>query len=443
MEAEAQAKLNNNSNGTNSTNTSNPMSPTNFNVDDVENISPSISFASLFNSQSKSNNLHQSSSDRALYLLTNNSTCINSTNDIFKNNTDNNDIENAKYSTTTSFEIDLLKQFAFLDIDSNTNTSSNANNNNNNILSGRKITNSVNNIQSNSTTSIPSSATNNNLTSLNNIQPLGTRNLNITTAQNNTKTQIQTTTLNDNCTFAKEIASNILSTKSSMVNKNSNQCLTAEVTTKLTETIDIDQKSSAWFNYLLDKASRHTTSSSNSSNNLLKQNNSLSGSSSPLSPTMLNTREHSPTQGTKSHHNSNSIEQSLSSNSVILYRSLNTSNTIFVQPTDILEPLEVGDFNEYKLFPSTSSESNAVCGSVIKGLSMSSPNKLNDNDYTKEIEILVELTPPSSVSLSSSSSSTSSSSSSGSSASSLLRALNVKSSPISSQKFRSRGHAKC
>jgi hypothetical protein len=38
-------------------------------------------------------------------------------------------------------------------------------------------------------------------------------------------------------------------------------------------------------------------------------------------------------------------------NSVMLFRSINTSNTFYVEPTDILEPLNEGDFAEYKLFP--------------------------------------------------------------------------------------------
>lgn len=36
---------------------------------------------------------------------------------------------------------------------------------------------------------------------------------------------------------------------------------------------------------------------------------------------------------------------------VRLFRSINSSNTIYVQPTDIIIPLNEGDYNEYKLFP--------------------------------------------------------------------------------------------
>lgn len=38
--------------------------------------------------------------------------------------------------------------------------------------------------------------------------------------------------------------------------------------------------------------------------------------------------------------------------SIRLFRSINSSNTIYVQPTDIIIPLTEGDYNEYKLFPS-------------------------------------------------------------------------------------------
>jgi hypothetical protein len=39
------------------------------------------------------------------------------------------------------------------------------------------------------------------------------------------------------------------------------------------------------------------------------------------------------------------------SSSVMLFRSINNSHTICVEPTDVLEPLNDGEFNEYKLFP--------------------------------------------------------------------------------------------
>lgn len=49
---------------------------------------------------------------------------------------------------------------------------------------------------------------------------------------------------------------------------------------------------------------------------------------------------------------SNSVHSAMDAqNSVMLFRSINTSNTIYVEPTDILEPLNEGDFAEYKLFP--------------------------------------------------------------------------------------------
>ena len=39
--------------------------------------------------------------------------------------------------------------------------------------------------------------------------------------------------------------------------------------------------------------------------------------------------------------------------SVMLFRSVNNSHTICVEPTDVLEPLNEGDFAEYKLFPNS------------------------------------------------------------------------------------------
>lgn len=44
--------------------------------------------------------------------------------------------------------------------------------------------------------------------------------------------------------------------------------------------------------------------------------------------------------------------------SVRLFRSINTSNTIYVQPTDIIIPLSEGDYNEYKLFPTSNDRNN-------------------------------------------------------------------------------------
>jgi RNA recognition motif-containing protein len=169
---------------------------------------------------------------------------------------------------------------------------------------------------------------------------------------------------------------NEMENTSLLTNLLSNQTKKMSTTTNQ-NTDEIDAKTNAWFCYLLEKASIATKTP-------------FSLSSSPLSP--------------------NNRESSLSSNSVILYRSLNTSNTIFVQPTDILEPLEVGDFNEYKLFPTV------ISTQLFKGLSMSSPNKNQeeeDEDYEFAKEILVDLiSPPSSVSLSSSISSSSSTSTS-------------------------------
>lgn len=46
-----------------------------------------------------------------------------------------------------------------------------------------------------------------------------------------------------------------------------------------------------------------------------------------------------------------SQREDTSSPAVRLFRSINSSNTIYVQPTDIIIPLNEGDYNEYKLFP--------------------------------------------------------------------------------------------
>ncbi|CAF0716151.1 unnamed protein product [Brachionus calyciflorus] len=41
-----------------------------------------------------------------------------------------------------------------------------------------------------------------------------------------------------------------------------------------------------------------------------------------------------------------------------LFRSINSSNTIYVQPTDIIIPLSEGEYNEYQLFPSADKKIN-------------------------------------------------------------------------------------
>lgn len=45
------------------------------------------------------------------------------------------------------------------------------------------------------------------------------------------------------------------------------------------------------------------------------------------------------------------LKQYSNLSSVKLFRSINNSHTIWVEPTDVLEPLNEGDFTEYKLFP--------------------------------------------------------------------------------------------
>jgi hypothetical protein len=127
---------------------------------------------------------------------------------------------------------------------------------------------------------------------------------------------------------------------------------------------------------------------------------------------------------------SNAISKPLSDYcSILLFRSINTSNTIYVQPTDVLEPLNEGNFDEYKLFPaidtiqsigsksissslsswissssSTSSSSSSTVSSVGDAsggiLLESSLNSSKSNEVTNEDMMLsVDFTPPSSVSL--------------------------------------------
>lgn len=72
---------------------------------------------------------------------------------------------------------------------------------------------------------------------------------------------------------------------------------------------------------------------------------------------------------------SSPLSQREDSNSpaIRLFRSINSSNTIYVQPTDIIIPLNEGDYTEYKLFPSA--DKNVDCGthplcSLLNNLSL-------------------------------------------------------------------------
>jgi hypothetical protein len=89
-------------------------------------------------------------------------------------------------------------------------------------------------------------------------------------------------------------------------------------------------------NYKTSSSCSSPISDINSSSSLNNNSRSISTSGSTSSLMLKN--------------NQSSIGQHLSS-SIQLFRSINSSNTIFVQPTDIIIPLSDGDYNEYKLFP--------------------------------------------------------------------------------------------
>lgn len=97
--------------------------------------------------------------------------------------------------------------------------------------------------------------------------------------------------------------------------------------------------------------------------------------------------------------------------SVLLFRSINTSNTIFVQPSDVLEPLTEGDYAEYKLFPSGNNSSCSDSSSVPHVFTYNFASVFNrDNEPyspSKDPEML-DFTPLSSISLSTSASNSSS-----------------------------------
>jgi hypothetical protein len=200
--------------------------------------------------------------------------------------------------------------------------------------------------------------------------PLTIRDLNIQQAPISKQKSFED--LSDN-SIAKEIANSVLLSS-------------AKKPTSQGEAV-MDKKSTAWFNYLLDKAAQYPAARGIYKTNDNASSHSISSSCSSSSP-------RSPIN----HNTSPSVKNSSANDtSIVLYRSLNTSNTIFVQPTDILEPLEIGEFNEYKLFPQTSS------GDQLYSFQMSSPKRPRNKESS--LDMLVELTPPSSLSTSCSSSS--------------------------------------
>ena len=292
--------------------------------DDVENISPNQTFFSH-------------SFNRQQYAK------VNDNKNIIDNDT-------ANYST---FDIDLHRQLSFLD------SGNNCNNSNSGLCYGRKITNNTH------SSSLSIIASNQTPSSTNQQHILTNRSLNLVSNENEKNSSLLTNLL-----------------------KNQKTRATTQPQQQQQNPIEIDARTNAWFNHLLEEASKHPST----------KTTTFSLSSSPLSPNNHDCLK------------SNSVETSLSSNSVILYRSLNSSNTIFVQPTDILEPLEVGDFKEYILFPEAPEDSK-------NRLKMSSPKHFHKLQFTPEVdydEYAKELlppdliSPPSSVSLSSSISSSSS-----------------------------------
>lgn len=90
---------------------------------------------------------------------------------------------------------------------------------------------------------------------------------------------------------------------------------------------------------------------------------------------------------------------------VMLFRSINNSHTICVEPTDVLEPLNEGDFAEYKLFPQSFQEIkfnkqkdqtiNSSLKSVLQGLEMKSLNHHHQSSNDEIMHILTDYTPQS------------------------------------------------
>ena len=95
-------------------------------------------------------------------------------------------------------------------------------------------------------------------------------------------------------------------------------------------------------------------------------------------------------------------------NSVKLFRSINSSHTICVEPTDVLQPLNEGEFAEYKLFPSSDrGAAKSPKHSRLDAFCSIFGNRTRECEEL-EIELLADCTPPS-LSISGSTSSNSSS----------------------------------
>ena len=84
-------------------------------------------------------------------------------------------------------------------------------------------------------------------------------------------------------------------------------------------------------------------------NALKSSSNSFNENNKENSLGLTNTLENSNSLKTAFRNNSlNSMQTSCKN---LIFKSLNSSNTIFIQPHDVLTPLNEGEFHEYKLFP--------------------------------------------------------------------------------------------
>ena len=104
------------------------------------------------------------------------------------------------------------------------------------------------------------------------------------------------------------------------------------------------------------------------------------------------------------------VKKPCQNTSVMLFRSVNNSHTICVEPTDVLEPLNEGDFAEYKLFPNYSnsdmkipvqSQKSNSLKSLLEGLdkkatvASSYKHQQQQQHQSNEIHILTDYTPQS------------------------------------------------
>ena len=188
------------------------------------------------------------------------------------------------------------------------------------------------------------------------------------------------------------------------------------------------------FEEILIEDTDHRLPKSNKSSSVLKSININSNShfnssscSSPLSlkdddlysatsPAKINDSTHH--RSSNSNTNSTSSLSGLShksSKSIMLFRSINSSNTIYVQPSDVIIPLSEGDYAEYKLFPNSSNDSSTISQSNNEqtcALDKILSNLNAYGDVSCKQQTLEIYSPPLSCSVSASSSQPSSNSSS-------------------------------